>query len=571
MRPPSRLPVVDWCRANVVLPHSNKSPLWDIEGSPWLREPMACAADNRNREIVLVAPTGSGKTTLVEGLVPWIVAESPGNILYVTQTDETASVWAEERLMPSLRLCAPLDSLWPRDRHKIRKTELIFPHMAAHIGGAGISNLQEKSVRWVMLDEAWTYKPGRIQMARRRTHEGWNSRVVIMSQAGFDGGDLHEAWEQTDQCEFCHQCSSCGAVLPWAFHRLKWDDAKHANGKRDWRAIAAGIRHECDCGHVTRDTPEARRAMSSTGRYVPGNRESVPRHRGFHLNAMSVWWSSWFDLVREFLLAGEEKERGNLEPLKLWNMQRMANFWKDETLVARTNIVGAGYTKGQFVNGERTENEVLRFFTVDKQRDHFWGVVRAWSADGASRLIWEGRIGTWETIDAIREQYGVPPTCTFVDGRWDTGNVYDECGKRGWTALLGSGDNGYVWTDKKGNKILRAFSYIQKALSPSGKVCHYVRWSDERVKDSLILLRTGRGMPWVVPDDISEDYVKQIDSEHKVPVTNSRTGQTREIWVRIKSRDNHLWDCECMQVAAAMMARILGESASDTEVDDDKP
>ena len=74
-------------------------------------------------------------------------------------------------------------------------------------------------------------------------------------------------------------------------------------------------------------------------------------------------------------------------------------------------------------------------------------------------------------------------------------------------------------------------------------------------------------MSWEIPDDVSEDYIRQIDAEQKIPTTNSKTGETRDIWVRIRKRDNHLWDCECMQVAAAMMMRIMGDTESAAKED----
>lgn len=566
MRPPSRLPVTEWCERNVVLPHSNKSPRWDIAGSPWLREPMLAAADNRNREIVLVAPTGSGKTTFFEGLIPYAICEAPGNVLYITQTDAEAADWAETRLLPSLKLCRSLDGLWPKDRHKTRKTEIIFPHMALFCGGAGIANLQEKSVRWVMLDEAWTYKTGRIQMARRRTHDGWNARVCVLSQGGIQGGDLHTAWEQTDMAEYRFPCPGCGAVKPWRFSELKWEDARTENGKRDWNAIAASVRLECECGHVVPDRSEQRRALSSSGVYVAMNGNCIPRHRGYTYNAMAVWWASWFDLVAEFLKACEEKERANLEPLKLFHMQRMADFWRDEQIESRATLVGSGYSKGQYVHGERIDNEVRRFLTIDKQRDHFWGVVRAWRGDGSSRLCYEGKILTWETIETIRMQYQVEPQFVFVDARFDTGSVYDNCGTRNWTALHGSGEPGFVWRQNN-RKVTRSYSQVSEAQAPNGKRARYVIWSNERIKDALILLRIGRGMSWEIPDDVSDDYIRQIDAEQKIPTTNAKTGETRDIWVRIRKRDNHLWDCECMQVAVAMMMRIMGDTESAAKED----
>jgi hypothetical protein len=46
-------------------------------------------------------------------------------------------------------------------------------------------------------------------------------------------------------------------------------------------------------------------------------------------------------------------------------------------------------------------------------------------------------------------------------------------------------------------------------------------------------------------------------SEMKKDVTNSKTKQVEQRWVRIGGRPNHLWDCECIALASAMLAGVL--------------
>ena len=73
---------------------------------------------------------------------------------------------------------------------------------------------------------------------------------------------------------------------------------------------------------------------------------------------------------------------------------------------------------------------------------------------------------------------------------------------------------------------------------------------------------------WEVPDDIDEDYLAQMESEHRI----KKNGKW--LWERIGSRANHLWDAESMQVAAATMLKIVGrEAISLTPVDtpDEEP
>ena len=62
-------------RRNVVVPHSARNTRFDPATSPWMNEPIAEIAKDTNTEIVISAPVGSGKTTLFEALLAWIVSE----------------------------------------------------------------------------------------------------------------------------------------------------------------------------------------------------------------------------------------------------------------------------------------------------------------------------------------------------------------------------------------------------------------------------------------------------------------------------------------------------------------
>ena len=168
-RPPTTLKTWEWARDNVKIANSERASFFDPEQTPWWKAPMECAGDHEVREVVVIAPTGSGKSTMAEGLIPYIVAEDPGAMLYTSQTDADARFWAETRLLPALKSVESIRNLWPEDRHKSRKLEIIFPHMPLVLGGANMSNFQEKSVRWIYGDEVWKWAPGLLRECQART------------------------------------------------------------------------------------------------------------------------------------------------------------------------------------------------------------------------------------------------------------------------------------------------------------------------------------------------------------------------------------------------------------------
>lgn len=69
---------IEWLRENVRLPHSARSSNFDPAIAPWLNDIIRRFSDGQTRQIAIRAPVGGGKTTLLELLVTWVVAEAPG-------------------------------------------------------------------------------------------------------------------------------------------------------------------------------------------------------------------------------------------------------------------------------------------------------------------------------------------------------------------------------------------------------------------------------------------------------------------------------------------------------------
>ena len=315
--PPSNLDAVEWACEYVKIPHSSRSPRFDIEQTPWLKWPMLQIADDENKEIVIMAPVGSGKTTMFEGLLPWIVSQEPGPCMMVMQTDDDARTFVDTRLHPELKINEMVKPLLPsgKNRGNFRKNEILFPHMPLHIGGANLSNLQSKSIRWVILDEVWLFKPGMLEEARRRTHDRWNSRVVLCSQAGVEGDQLDGAFTDALIHDFCFECPKCKAVQSYQWKQVKWDYIATEAEEPDWEAIGKTVHYQCaneDCKEKFEDKAEVRRKLSASGKYVSRNNNAKPGRIAATFPAMAVWWIDWAKLVNEWLTAQEARKRMNL-------------------------------------------------------------------------------------------------------------------------------------------------------------------------------------------------------------------------------------------------------------------
>ena len=66
---------------------------------------------------------------------------------------------------------------------------------------------------------------------------------------------------------------------------------------------------------------------------------------------------------------------------------------------------------------------------------------------------------------------------------------------------------------------------------------------------------------WHVHANITKDYIHQLNAESKDMKRSPVTGRVTYYWRQVR-RDNHLFDCEAMQILMALVGGVLEEEAS---------
>lgn len=571
LRPPTKLTPWEWAAANVKIQNSERSSKFDPHQAPWWMAPMECAADMDTRTVVVIAPTGSGKSTMAEALIPYVVSEDPGPMLYASQTDEDAKFWAESRLLPSMRSCVALAGLWPDDRHKSRKMEIIFPHMPLVLGGANLSNFQEKSVRWLYGDEVWTWKAGLVREFLARHHDRWNRKVFLVSQGGNEGGELHQEWKKTDCAEFSWRCK-CGHEQPYSFDSLRFDKIEREDGTQDDQASADTARMECvKCREAYPDTARSRRDLATSNLhngsrgYVSRNPDALRGHRGFHVDSLAVWWVPWASEVLGFLAAQRQLKAGVIDPLRQWKQKRRAEFWSEEMGDSQITVPrSTTWTKATHADGLPIEGEAKRFMTVDVGGNHFWAIIAAWLPNGGGmKVLWEGyhqsEGGDETKLADLAARYQVKPSHVFLDIAYDPDRILDLCHKHGWSGVRGEGKKrAFKWTIEGGKPVERLHSKRERARAKSGGIVNFFFLATNPIKDIVSRMLSGDGAPIDLPGDLSKTFEAHMKSERRETFTDRKTGEESSVWVT-KHRQNHLWDCLVYQVGAALMFRLFDE------------
>jgi phage terminase large subunit GpA-like protein len=577
VRPPDRRPPWQWAEENIAaIPYSPVPGRFRSDNSPWVREVMEAIVDPRVKLVSIIASVQSSKTTVPELTLCYIIKNLPGPCLWLDQTDEDAKDQSESRLQKLFEECQAVKDLFPKDRHKKRNHTIHFANgMTLWILGAhNKTNLQRRSIRWLIGDETWRWPAGHMAEAEARvTAFGWLGKCVFLSQGGEENDDTHRKFETTDQREWTFACPHCGNRQAFAWENIEWSkSAKDERGEWDFTAVRASTILRCEgCNHYFEDSDANRRLLNASGRFVAQNANASVENVGFHWNALCAM--SWGKLAEIYLRAKAAAKQGDTSLLQQFYQKRLALPWREYAEDYRMEIATSGYRMGEFWEGEagveRTGRIVappfedstipLRILTVDCQMDHLFAVVRAWSAEGSSRLLWCERILTFEDVEAMQERFGIHANLVFVDAGHATYDVYRQCARRGWVALIGDRRATFVHKARTGQPVQRFYSPRRKVSLGTGRYCYVHYWSNLNIKDTLARLRRNqdpaRGITWEVPDDIPEEYLAQMESEQRVKDKNTW------VWKQIGKRPNHYFDCEAMQAAAATMLKIIGRES----------
>lgn len=571
-RLPERIPPWKWCEENVKnIPYSPIPGHFKSANSPWVRGVMEAMADPDIRLVSIVAPVQSSKTISAELCLCYIIANFPGPCLWLSQTDADAKDQAEARLHKLFSECDAVKKLFPADRHK-KKTQTVFfsNGMTLWVLGAHAkSNLQSRSIRWLIGDETWQWPNGHMQQAEARvTAFGWLGKCIFLSQGGTENDDTHRKFETTDMREWEFKCPKCGKYQPYKWSNIEWDrNYRDGGGRIDFAKVRSSVRLVCEfCKHEIADSDANRKLLNSDAKFVPQNPNAPATKAGFHWNSLASM--SWGELAEMYLRAKESCRRGDMEDLKNFYQKRLALPWGDLEEDFTLDISPSGYRMGDDWESEaavgakgtilppphENKNRVrLRFLTVDVQMDHFYAVVRSWACDASSRLVYCAKLQTWEDVEILQNRFGVFPQLVFVDAGYSTFEVYRNCAKHNWTALMGDGRRDFP--HRVNGKITQRFYSTARHPLVSDRKCRMHYWSNLGIKDTLARLRSNQnpdeGSTWEVPSDVPEEYLKMLDSEQRVKKGNSWE------WRQIGKRPNHYWDCEAMQVCAAYMMKLF--------------
>lgn len=566
--------------------HGPNSESFDLERFPWLIEPLDAMPDYRIEEQLLICPPQVGKSLGAEGGMCYFIVEDPGDLVAYTHTIALAKMWSEQRVMPSIKKCAPVRPYLPLDPKKFRVLEILMSHMVLEVAPANETQTQSRSRRLVICDERSLWEAGRYDNAKRRAsspnYDG-RRKIISFSNSGYYESDVEIQWRNSDQRVLFSKCPACSRESPY-----KWIEKKcrrvpatipgftvhfdenpttRPGGIWDIDKVVETVRLVCPHCHADfKDTPKVRVQLRRGMKYVPLNPLASIKNRAWAISGVACY--PWADLTKQFINATQELDLGDAKAMAEFIMRGINEPWSEDVIFDTTTNTTGDYEG----TGEVWSESDCAAMTIDVQAlaPYFWFVIRDYAAGKGSRLRKCGPAQSWEELRDLQHKENLPDRFVHVDVTFDSAEVYKRCAQYGWIALRGRPEDSFSHSvvdpnTKKAIQVRRYFSearYIDPAIgtdqmsnSRRNRALEFM-WADTPVKDILSRQYGGLGGYFGIPKDVAPYYLNQMASERKMVVETRGNKEVRR-WVRLGKRPNHLWDCEAMQIVFALVKGLL--------------
>jgi len=558
----------------------------------------------RYDSIVLVCGSQMGKTDTVLDVIGTTLDQRPAPIMYVGPTKDWLNREIEPRVMNMLNGAPRLRERLATGKRMTRFRKLVGGVPLAMVWAGSAAQVAGMAAKYAIIDEldridasiqgegdpftliearGFTYRD-RMRAAISTPLKG-NVDIERDPQSGLEFWKLMEPedvespiwrlFQQGTRHHFSWPCPECGVFFIPRFKQLRWPDgATQAEARRTAHL-------ECPACRAKIHEPH-KKSMLARGVYVaPGQSvalDGTVTGSPPDVTALSFWVSG---LCSPFVDFGERaasyvaaKAEDDQEKL-----QSAINTGFGELFAPG----GGDLPEWQEVAGLKRPYKRLQLppgvrmltLAADVQRKRIIYTIRGWGAGASSWLVDFGELfgpttedDVWTSLAEIlhRPIDGMVVRRAFIDSGFRPGKpenvpvnkVYEFC--RRFPRLVYP-TKGRATQDKP----LVVSKHEVTARGQAKKygldlvfldTDHFKSWVHERVRWPA----EQRGS-WLLPEDTTDDYCKQIVAEARVRKPNGAP-----MWVA-RSRENHFLDCEAMQAGIAHMlnAHLIRDGARDPE------
>lgn len=414
LQPPPDMTLTQWADEFRVLSKKTSAEpgRWRTSKAPYQRDIMNAISDMSVQKVVVMSAAQIGKTDgFILNPIGYFMHYDPAPIMIMQPNLQMGESFSKDRLSPMINDTPVLrDKVNDKSRNSgntILHKEFPGGHITI-VGANSPSGLRSRPIRILLADEIDGYpatagKDGDpLLLASKRLTTFWNKKEVFISTPTVKGASRIDVEFENSTQEIWHiPCPSCGELqaLEWAQVSFDKDNLNEIN------YVCA----KCGVVHSEVEWKE----QFNKGKFIP--RYPERKVRGFYLNSLASLFVEWKEIVEKFVVANEEKKKGNIELLKAWTNTEMGQTWEEEGSEIEHDAL---YKRREKYNCEVPAEVICLTAGVDTQDDRFEIEVVGWGVDreswGIKYQILYGDLKqqrVWDDLDTFLNQ-----TFTRSDG-----------------------------------------------------------------------------------------------------------------------------------------------------------
>lgn len=308
-------PVADWMEANYLLdgPAVAEPGPYRFSRSPYFKS-IADKFEN-TREIVIRKSAQCGYSVFFTGLMSYIIANSPSDMLLVFPTADAGADFLQEKVYVSFRKQRWMKRLLPQSDKDFTKSGISLANCSIHLGHSGSpTSLASRSIRYIFADEISKFQSNLKEadpislMSERQITYGNRARTIYGCTPTHDQDEICKLFDSAGEQYYYHlPCPDCGKLYNPDIKLVKWTIPKEHKESPATRQRYIE-EHDCvrlECPNCKFHITEAMRLRSlnhgqwiakgqwqnSEGEIV-GEENKKARRKAFQINRLMTVWGT---------------------------------------------------------------------------------------------------------------------------------------------------------------------------------------------------------------------------------------------------------------------------------------
>lgn len=562
--PPPPLDFTEWATKNVNFGNDSElSGAYNPDNFPFYREILDCLRPEHPARTVCVMKSAQiGGTVLAQIFVGGCLALDPSPFMYFHPSLDNGKRWVRTKWSPFVRNCRSLRDVFQTDSSRAAANNIFYKERKDHrgwlqVGGANsAASLSMISTPRQVQDDLSKWEDNEAgdseSQADSRSNAFPYAKIFKLSTPMIkDTCKISKVFERSDQRYWMVPCPHCGEKLA-----LTWDNLKQSI-KPDMEDTSK-VHFTCDVNGCVIEHHHKRK-MVAAGEWVARKPKSnIP---GFFIWSAYSPLITWAAIADKYLsVIGDPGAEQNFynDWLGLpYEQKGEAPPW--ETIRDRANEI-TGYPRQHI-----PPNALLITIGADCQADRVEWHVKGYG-ENLQRFtidygVIDGHISTDQTqaaLDALlkrkyKNAYGreIGIDMLAIDANYDTDTVLDWTRKHPENRVIAvrgaKGEHApplvpVMWERKKGVKVKKRQKRFFNVGQSSLKTALFKHLEKETIAE--------RGYCGY-PQDMDDEFFRQLCSEKRVVKTDKRTHYAVMEWQRLPKTRNEVLDTEIYAEAAA--------------------